>query len=60
MATLFSVKRQVFFAGMLESSEIITSGFESWTMADYACYVIALKAQYDCSLSGCHVIYIVV
>jgi hypothetical protein len=56
----FSVKRQVFWAGMLESSDIIASGFESHSMADYACYVIANKAQYDESLKGCHVVYCVV
>jgi hypothetical protein len=60
MPTQFSVKRQVFWAGLLESSDIIATGFESYTMADYACHCIALKAQYDESLKGCHVVFSVV
>ena len=60
MTTLFSVQRQVFFGNMLESSDIIASGFESYTMADYACFLFANKSQCDCSLKGCHVVFSVV
>jgi len=60
MVTLFSVKRQVFFAGMLESSDIVATGFESWTMADYAVHCMALKSQYLTEFKGCHIVFSVV
>ena len=60
MNALFSIKRQLFVGSVLESSAIIASGFESYSMADYACYLIANKAQHDVSLKGFHVVFSVV
>jgi hypothetical protein len=50
----------LFVGSVLESSAIIASGFESYSMADYACYLIANKAQHDVSLKGFHVVFSVV
>jgi hypothetical protein len=60
MTTSFSVKRQVYYAGMLESSDIVASGFESWTLADYACYIIANNSQCLLEFKGCHIVFSVV
>jgi hypothetical protein len=58
--TTFSVQRNVYYAGMLESSDIVASGFESWTMADYACYTIANNSQHMLEFKGCHIVFSVV
>lgn len=57
---MFNVRMQAYFNGVLRASEVVQTGLESHGMADFACYLIANKAQSSGNWRGYHLVYSVI